>query len=595
MHTEETGRGGEDSLKSSPGESIPRRGPGDSSGWREAVISGDRRYHVLYGKPLYAERFDEVMSFHEPGLAPAKLGREWFHIRPSGKRAYEVSFDRVWGFYYGLAAVNRNGEAFHITPDGLPAYKKRFSWVGNFQENVCVVRDFNGNYFHILPDGTRLYRENYRYAGDFKEGIASVFSENGTSFHIDKKGVPIYSHRFLDVGQFHKGISPARDATGAFHINRSGERIYADVFSEVEPFYNGRARVRARDGRLITIDEKGNFLDLVQSSGVNPLMKVSHDLVGYWKSFLLKAAIDLGIFWLLPSTTDSLSRKLNIPADRLILFLMALREMGYVDLGRRGSWSLGQGYEKIAEVSQGVLEAVSDHWLTQVFPSWYSLLNVLRSGYGASSPHRENVFDMIDGKPREFDKFQMTMEFYASIDYREIPELIDFSKHRKIIDAGGGTGYLLSLILERAKNSRGYVLDLPSATVLKRNWGLCGGRISRISCDIFQRWPVKGDAVVLAKVLHDWDDVSAVMIINRARESLAKNGSLYIVERVLSREDTSGSILSLHQYLVNGGRERTLDEYAKLAAKGGMKVIETLRLSTWMTVIHCQKMERRDK
>ncbi len=580
-------------MKISLRENLPKTERKDNSRWKEAVISKDRRYHILSGKPLYEEKFDEVMSFHEPGLAPAKLGKDWFHICGSGKRAYSATFDRAWGFYYGLAAVNKNGEAFHITPKGIPAYKERFSWVGNFQENVCAVRDIQGNYFHILPDGTRLYSETYRYVGDFKEGVAAVFSENGTSFHIDKEGAPIYSHRFQEVGQFHKGISPARDVTGAFHINKSGDRVYADVFSEVEPFYNGRAKVRTRDGRLITVDEEGNFVDLVQSNDVNPLMKLSHDLVGYWKSFLLKGSIDLGIFWLLPATTDSLSRTLNIPAERLTLLLMALRERGYVSRGKRGLWSLGQGYEQIKNVPQDMLKSVSEHWLNQVAPSWYNIIGIIQSGHRVGIPSSESVFSMIDDKPGGFDNYQKTMEFYASIDYRELPELIDFSKHRTIIDAGGGTGYLLSLILKRAKHSTGYVLDLPSATVLRRNWELGSGKISRISCDLFKRWPVNGDAVILAKVLHDWDDVSAARIIGRARDSLAENGSLYIVERVLAQAETSGSILSLHQYLVNGGRERTIDEYAKLAAKGRMKIIETLRLSSGMTVIHCIKIGRR--
>ena len=156
--------------------------------WKESVVSKDRRYHTVIGKPLYKERFDEVMSFHEPGLAPAKKGNQWFHICQDGIRSYRASFDRAWGFYFGLAAVNKDGTFYHITPDGRPMYELKFSWVGNFQENVCAVRDLEGRYFHIKPDGTRLYTKNYRYVGDFKEGFAAVFDKDGHSFHIDREG-----------------------------------------------------------------------------------------------------------------------------------------------------------------------------------------------------------------------------------------------------------------------------------------------------------------------------------------------------------------------------------------------------------------------
>jgi hypothetical protein len=561
--------------------------------WRYATISRDRRYHSVLGKPLYRERFDEVMSFHEPGLAPAKKGSEWFHIRQDGKRAYGASFDRVWGFYYGLAAVNKQGKAFHITSDGIPAYSERFSWVGNFQENVCVVRNPHGWYFHILPDGTRLYKATYRYVGDFKEGYAAVYDDGGKSFHIDMKGTPAYRHRYLEVGQFHKGVAPAKDGTGAFHIDVAGNRIYSDIFLEVEPFYNGRAKVRTRDGKLIEIDERGNPGDLIQSNGGNALMKLSHDLVGYWKSFLLKGAIDLGIFQMLPSTTDSLSRRLNIPPDRVILLLRALRERGYVRMENGGSWVINDGYEPIKKVNPEVLRSVSEHWVHQMIPAWENLLELLKSSPKGNNNIKSNLFNRLYKNPEEFELYQRTMEFYAKLDYNELPDSVDFSKYQTIIDAGGGTGYLLSKILERAKESRGYIIDLPGTAKIKSEW-FSPGRILSIPYDFFNKWPVKGDAIILAKVLHDWNDDFADRIIGRAKESLTSNGFLFIVERVLTEEETSGSILSLHQFIANKGRERTLAEYAELLGRKGMKIDETTRLRSGMTVICCSRRRRNE-
>lgn len=563
-----------------------RKATGSGSRWKDATVSADRRYHILLGIPLYRERFDEVMSFHEPGLAPAKKGSKWFHIRQDGKRAYGVSFDRVWGFYYGRAAVNKQGKSFHITPDGIPAYRERFSWVGNFQENVCVVRSLQGGYFHILPDGRRLYKATYRYVGDFKEGYAAVYDEGGKSFHIDKKGNPAYRHRYLEVDQFHKGIAPAKDETGAFHIDTAGNRIYSDTFLEVEPFYNGRAKVRARDGKLIEVDEKGNPVDLIQSNGANPLMKLSHDLVGYWKSFLLKGVIDLGIFQMLPSTADSLSRRLDIPPERVILLLRALRERGYVKMENGLLWTVNDGYEPLKNVNPEVLRSVSEHWVNQMIPVWENLLDLLKASPRGGNHNRENLFKRLYKNPEEFERYQRTMEFYAPIDYKELPEAVDFSKYRTIIDAGGGTGYLLSIILERAKESRGYIIDLPEAAKLKSEW-FSQERILFVPYDFFKKWPVKGDAIILAKVLHDWNDDFADRIISRAEESLTGNGSLFIVERVLTEGETSGSILSLHQFIANGGRERTLAEYAWLVEREGMKIEETIRLRSGMTVIRC--------
>ena len=38
--------------------------------WRDTGVSPSGTHHVRGGAPLYVERFDEVLKFHEPGLAP---------------------------------------------------------------------------------------------------------------------------------------------------------------------------------------------------------------------------------------------------------------------------------------------------------------------------------------------------------------------------------------------------------------------------------------------------------------------------------------------------------------------------------------------
>ena len=50
----------------------------------------------------------------------------------------------------------------------------------NYQEEKCVVRDFENNYFHINKLGLRLYSDNYRYVGDFKDGYACAMLADGS-------------------------------------------------------------------------------------------------------------------------------------------------------------------------------------------------------------------------------------------------------------------------------------------------------------------------------------------------------------------------------------------------------------------------------
>src|SRR5688500_15967431 len=62
-------------------------------------------HHVLDDAPLYSVRFDDVLSFHEPGLAAVRAGMEAFHVRADGSAAYARRFLRAFGFYEGIATV----------------------------------------------------------------------------------------------------------------------------------------------------------------------------------------------------------------------------------------------------------------------------------------------------------------------------------------------------------------------------------------------------------------------------------------------------------------------------------------------------------
>ena len=52
--------------------------------WQQTRIAPETSHHILNGQPLYAARFDEVLSFHEPGLAAVRVGDQAWHINSAG-------------------------------------------------------------------------------------------------------------------------------------------------------------------------------------------------------------------------------------------------------------------------------------------------------------------------------------------------------------------------------------------------------------------------------------------------------------------------------------------------------------------------------
>jgi len=234
--------------------------------WADVVVSGDRSHHLRRSEPLYAERYDDVLDFRAPGLAPVRLAERAWHIGLDGVAAYTRRFQRTFGFYEALAAVVSQDGWHHVEATGADAYEGRFDWCGNFQGGRCAVRAADRSYLHIDPQGSPTYGRRWRYVGDYREGLAVVQDADGRSTHIDLSGEPVHGHWFLDLDVPHKGYARARDPHGWCHVDRQGRPVYEHRFTMVEPFYNGQARVETLDGALMIIDEYGTSLIRLRTS-----------------------------------------------------------------------------------------------------------------------------------------------------------------------------------------------------------------------------------------------------------------------------------------------------------------------------------------
>lgn len=220
-------------------------------------LSEDATFFTYNGKKLFGKTFKQALKFHAEGLAPVCNETGWFHINMQGQPAYEERYTRTFGYYFRRAAVVQNNAWFHIDINGKRAYNQAFAWCGNYQENVCTVRDFNGNYFHIDKHGHKIYSPKYKYAGDYKEGVAAVMLPNKRFKHIDKQGNNLNGKLFSGLGVFHKSYATAKDEKGWFHIDKQGNSLYNERYQTIEPFYNGFALVETLDNKKQLIDETG--------------------------------------------------------------------------------------------------------------------------------------------------------------------------------------------------------------------------------------------------------------------------------------------------------------------------------------------------
>ncbi len=225
--------------------------------WKAIKLAEDRSHFLVDGSPIFEQTFLDALKFHAPGLAPVCNASGWFHINVKGKPLYNERYKRAFGYYCNRAAVITNSGWQHLNEEGQPVYQNYYSWCGNYQHDICTVRNPAHQYFHIDLAGQPLYPQRYKYAGDFRNGYACVRNKKGLFTHISPNGQHRHGKFYRNLGVYHKGYATAKDEKGWCHINESGLPVYPHRFMYLEPFYNGQALVTTLEGTLVVIDEQG--------------------------------------------------------------------------------------------------------------------------------------------------------------------------------------------------------------------------------------------------------------------------------------------------------------------------------------------------
>ena len=537
-------------------------------------------------RPAYEARFHEVFKFHAPGLAPVSDSSGAFHVDTAGRPAYRQRYIRTFGLYEGLAAVQSEQGWRHIGQDGSAPYSERYAWCGNFQEGRSVVRYMDGLYSHIRKDGKPSYAPRYRYVGDYRDGIAVVQRDDGLHTHADLDGNLTHRKWFLDLDVFHKRYARARDEQGWHHIDANGEPAYQHRFTAVEPFYNGQARVEGLDGSLMVIDEAGDAQITLRPPRTSPVEELSSDMVGFWRTQTIAAAVDLGVFEVLPGRSAEIAERTGVPEKTIARLMRALAEIRLVDRNDRQGWAPTERGLLLSSSHRLSMASAARLWGAEHYLAWAGLGKALRNGTPAFDGQLgKPFFDWLQDRPAQLAVYHDAMSSYGRHDYEALPEIVDFSKHLAVLDAGGGRGELMFSLLRANPNLRGIVFDRPEVVADTRIPSVLAARCSVVAGDLFAAWPVHVDAVVLARVLHDWPDAEALRILGRARDAIEADGLLYVVDLVLDEESGSGGLLDLNMLLMTGGKERTIREYEELLKATGFNLLEMRKTPSVSSVI----------
>jgi 16S rRNA G1207 methylase RsmC len=149
------------------------------------------------------------------------------------------------------------------------------------------------------------------------------------------------------------------------------------------------------------------------------------------------------------------------------------------------------------------------------------------------------------------------------------------------VDVGGGHGYLLTAILKNNPSLQGILYELSEVAdgarkTIEKETIL--NRCKIIKGDFFQSIPKGADAYIMKYVIHDWSDDNARTILQNCRESIASNGKLLVIDKVISlKSGLDDEIMGDIEMMILGeGRERTESEFRELFNSAGFKLTKII-------------------
>jgi demethylspheroidene O-methyltransferase len=163
----------------------------------------------------------------------------------------------------------------------------------------------------------------------------------------------------------------------------------------------------------------------------------------------------------------------------------------------------------------------------------------------------------------------------------EILDAYDFSKHRVVLDVGGGDGSFLAAVGARAPAVGLQLFDLPAvaeqAQARFARSGL-GARARAFGGDFtVDALPAGADLITLVRVLHDHDDVRALNLLRAVRAAFSPGARLLLAEPMTGAagaEPIGAAYFGFYLLAMGSGRARRPAEIESLLNQAGFSRVQ---------------------
>jgi len=226
--------------------------------------------------------------------------------------------------------------------------------------------------------------------------------------------------------------------------------------------------------------------------------------------------------------------------------------------------------------------------------SWGELYETVLSGQPAVNRiYGGSFWAYLAAHPDDAAVFNAAMSAGSEMTVPWILEAYDFSRFDRVVDVGGGHGALLHAVLSKNPKVRGVLYDFPAVVAGAASlWsGAVAARCEVRGGDFFAGIPEGGDAYVLQRIVHDWDDDNALRILKNCRRAIKRDGRLLVIELVLKpscQPDPGQEFSDVLMLTLVGGRERTESDFQALLGGAGFSLTSVIPTAGPPSIIESQ-------
>lgn len=313
------------------------------------------------------------------------------------------------------------------------------------------------------------------------------------------------------------------------------------------------------------------------------------DITAAWFASALAAAMQLG----LPALVGERSRVEQLASD-LKVDMSALRRLLDVLIGHGYfEWEAGGDEVGHTSLSRALLKGRAGSFCGLQAEPWYrdcfDPQLVIAAMRNSEHPFRQmtgrHFFEVVS---RESDKGEIFADAMAEITEFVAPWLciaLEIAPGSRVLDVGGGNGRLCEVLARSYPQSRFGVLDIhPNSDV---------DGVSYLRGDFLESVPPGFDHLILKNILHDWEDETAELILDRCAQAVVPGARLSVIELLLPEAGQGAGVrdfqVDWNVYCTLGGRERRLSEFKRLFQRTGWRFERAIPTATPLWILEARR------